>query len=116
MLVTQALLPCLERAAAPKVVNISSLMGSIEDNSSGGTYAYRMSKAALNMFTKTFAVDFPKIATLTMHPGWVKTDMGGANAPTEKTESVKGLLKVILASSLKNTGQFIDYEGDKLPW
>lgn len=116
MRVTRALLPFLNRSTAPKLINISSLMGSIEDNTSGGYYGYRISKSAINMFTKSFAMDYPHITALALHPGWVQTDMGGASAPTSVEESVSGLIKVIDAAGLKRTGHFIDFEGDLLPW
>jgi NAD(P)-dependent dehydrogenase (short-subunit alcohol dehydrogenase family) len=116
MRVTRALLPGLEKAAKPVVVQITSLMGSIGDNGSGGSYAYRMSKAALNMFHKSFAVDYPAIIALTLHPGWVKTDMGGEQAPTSVDESARGLLKVINGAGKAQSGRFYDFEGDELPW
>ncbi len=116
MRVTRALMPFLNRSTAPKLINISSLMGSIEDNTSGGYYGYRISKTAINMFTKSFAMDYPHITALALHPGWVQTDMGGTSAPTSVEESVSGLIKVIDAAGLKRTGQFIDFEGDLLPW
>ena len=71
--VCQAVLPSLERAAHPKVIQITSLMGSITDNTSGGSYGYRISKAALNMFNKSFSIDYPQIASFVVHPGWVKS-------------------------------------------
>src|SRR5690606_19535995 len=71
------LLPLLDRSETPRIALISSQMGSIADNASGGSYGYRMSKAALNMFAKTLAVDYPEIVTLALHPGWVRTRMGG---------------------------------------
>lgn len=114
--VTQALLSHLSRAKHPKVVHITSLMGSIADNASGGSYAYRMSKTALNMFNKSFAIDHPKIASIVLHPGWVKTDMGGASAPTTVTESVAGMWKIVEKLDSKITGKFFDFEGDELPW
>jgi NAD(P)-dependent dehydrogenase (short-subunit alcohol dehydrogenase family) len=91
-------------------------MGSIGDNSSGGSYGYRMSKAALNMFHKTFSIDFPQITSLVIHPGWVQTDMGGANAPTSVEKSARGILRVIEKASPRDSGDFLDYEGDRLPW
>jgi NAD(P)-dependent dehydrogenase (short-subunit alcohol dehydrogenase family) len=116
MRVTQALLPLLEKSKDPKVVHITSLMGSIADNSGGGSYGYRMSKAALNMFMKSFANDFPAITTLVIHPGWVQTDMGGSQAPVHVRDSAKGILDVIGKATRKESGRFFDYEGDELPW
>lgn len=116
MRLTRALLPHLQKSECPKLVNITSLMGSIADNQGGGSYAYRMSKAALNMFAKSFSRDYPKITTLVIHPGWVKTDMGGENAPTLPSESARGILKVIASTPLQKSGHFYDFEGNELPW
>lgn len=114
--VTQALLPFLLKAKQPRAIQISSQMGSIEDNSSGGSYAYRISKTALNMMTRSLAHDFPKLISLCLHPGWVRTNMGGPNAKITPTQSVEGLLKVISGASLKESGQFINEKNSKLPW
>jgi NAD(P)-dependent dehydrogenase (short-subunit alcohol dehydrogenase family) len=116
MMVTQTLLPLLQKSATPLVVNMSSLMGSLTDNTSGGYYAYRMSKTALNMFSKSFGLDHPKIKILALHPGWAHTDMGGSNAPVSPQDSVAGLLSVIFESQKYPTTSFIDYKGKLLPW
>jgi NAD(P)-dependent dehydrogenase (short-subunit alcohol dehydrogenase family) len=116
MRVTKAFYPLLNKSEHPVIANITSLMGSIEDNSSGGNYAYRMSKAALNMFTKTLSVEFKKAVVLSLHPGWVKTDMGGSGATTETSESAAGLLKVIRESSPKSSGHFFNFKGQPLHW
>ncbi len=116
MRVTRALIPSLKKARQPKVVHITSLMGSIADNESGGSYGYRMSKAALNMFSKTLSVDFPEFISLVIHPGWVKTDMGGKDAPLEIRDSARGILTVIEKSTPQHSGRFFDYEGEELPW
>jgi NAD(P)-dependent dehydrogenase (short-subunit alcohol dehydrogenase family) len=114
--VCQALLPILKKASRPKIAQITSLMGSITDNDSGGSYAYRMSKAALNMFNKSYAKDYPEFTAIVLHPGWVRTDMGGTNAPTAPEASVSGMLKVIDRATAKDSGKFYDFEGDELPW
>lgn len=114
--VAQNLLPQLEKSNSALLVNISSRMGSIEDNTSGGAYAYRMSKTAVNMFTKSFSVDYPKIKTFCMHPGWVQTEMGGSGATTTTEQSVTGLLRTILEPQKHNSGSFINFEGNILPW
>ena len=113
---TQACLQALQKSKQAKVISITSLMGSIADNTSGGSYAYRISKAALNMMNKSFANDFPKIISAVLHPGWVKTEMGGSAAPTTVQESVSGMIKVIEALNLEKSGNFYDFEGDALPW
>jgi NAD(P)-dependent dehydrogenase (short-subunit alcohol dehydrogenase family) len=116
LLLTQALLPLLEKSSDARVANISSLMGSISDNGRGGTYAYRMSKVALNMFTVSFARDYPKMIALTLHPGWVQTDMGGKDALTSVKESVTGLIQVIERATPEQSGKFYDFEGDLIEW
>lgn len=112
---TKSLLPKLKKSSDPKAVFISSLMGSIEDNTSGGSHSYRSSKAALNMVVKGLSVEEKKIAFLLLHPGWVKTNMGGENAPLSPKESAKGLWQ-----RMKELGegalQYLDYQGKNLPW
>ena len=116
ILVTQSLLTNLQAAAQPIVVAISSKMGSIADYCSGGYYAYRMSKAALNMFVRSFAGDYPDITAVTLHPGWVKTEMGGAAAPTTVEESASGLFEVITKLNPVDSGRFIDFLGASVDW
>lgn len=99
-----------------KVVNISSLMGSLADNASGGYVAYRASKAALNMCVRSFAIDRPEFITVAMHPGWVQTDMGGRQAPLTPKESVESLLRVIEQLKPYDSGTFKNYDGSTLPW
>ncbi len=115
-LITRALLPQLKKSAKPIAAHITSLMGSISDNQSGGSYAYRASKSALNMISKTIAQDEPWLISVVIHPGWVQTRMGGAEAPTTVSESAAGILNVISGLSSLNSGQFFDFEGDHLPW
>lgn len=113
---TKALMPALQKSKEPRVVQISTMMASIADNSSGGNYAYRSSKAALNMITKCLTIEFPNVRFALIHPGWVKTDMGGSSAPTETTESARGIWTVIEAMTVKNSGAFKDFKGATLPW
>jgi NAD(P)-dependent dehydrogenase (short-subunit alcohol dehydrogenase family) len=113
---TQACLPYLKKSKNPVVASITSLMGSISDNTSGGSYAYRMSKAALNMFNKSFSVDHPEITAIVFHPGWVQTEMGGSSAPTTVAESASGMLKVLKGLKKSDSGKFFDYEGDPIAW
>ena len=114
MRVCQAFLPLLKNGA--KVVQITSLMGSIDDNGGGGAYAYRMSKTALNMFNKCFAIEREDLTAIVLHPGWVQTEMGGKSAPTSVEESVAGMMKVIAGVKPSDSGKFYDYEGETLPW
>ena len=93
-------------------------MGSIADNSSGGFYAYRMAKAALNMMSRSLAVDLrpDKIVSVVINPGWVQTDMGGKSAPTKVDESARGIIARIDELGPKTSGAFLDYRGKSYPW
>lgn len=100
------------------VVMISSLMGSIDDCKSGKSYAYRASKTALNMLSvamKKEGLD-DNISFLILHPGWVKTRMGGEHAPVEVDDSVSGMMKLIYSHNLTDSGRFVQYDGVDLPW
>ena len=113
---THAMLPLLRATAGSRVCNTSSLMGSISDNSSGGALGYRISKTALNMYTKTFSLDERGITMVSLHPGWVQTDMGGAGAPVTPATSAAGLLKIALELKPSQTGKFFNYDGKELAW
>lgn len=113
---TEALLPWLKKSSHPLALHISSTMGSISDNSSGGYYAYRSSKSALNMINKSLSVDHHWLTTVVIHPGWVQTRMGGPAATTPVEESVLGIWKVVKGLKHTDTGLFFDYRGNMLPW
>ena len=116
--VTRALLPALRKSAHPVIAHTTSKMGSIADNTSGGSYGYRMSKAALNMFNKSLSQD-PAVRgaiCVVLHPGWVQTRMGGAQAPTPPEESVRGLLQVLDSLTPEHDGKFLDFRGREIPW
>lgn len=115
-LMVKALAPWLQKSSKAKVVSITSLMGSISDNQSGGCYAYRSSKSALNMLNKSLSIDLDWLTSLVIHPGWVKTEMGGSGAPIEPIDSAKGIWKVIDQSGLTESGRFFNYTGKELPW
>lgn len=114
----EAFLPHLLKSPNPLIASLSSLMGSMTDNSSGGSVPYRSSKAALNAAMKSLAIDLrpQNIGVLILHPGWVKTEMGGENAPTLIEESIAGVVQVIANFSIEKTGHFIDFKGKHLPW
>lgn len=116
LLVTHALMGNLSKGS--KVGLVTSRMGSIADNDSGGSYAYRMSKSALNAAGKSLSIDLkPKgIAVAILHPGWVRTDMTGHGGLINTDESVAGLLKRMDALDLSNTGTFWHTNGEELPW
>lgn len=118
LLVTKALLPNLRAGNRRVVVQMTSKMGSVTDNTSGGSYPYRMSKAALNMANRSLSIDLaPEGITCTlMHPGWVRTDMGGSHAPLSVEESVRSMLNVIDKLSAEDSGRFFDYSGEQIPW
>ena len=115
--VLNALLPQLKKGEAT-VANISSRMGSIGENSSGGLYAYRISKAALNMAVSVSAIDLKSAAVTVvgLHPGWVKTDMGGPGAQVETADCASALIGTIDGLTLEQTGQFLDRDGGSIPW
>lgn len=100
------------------IVALTSLMGSIADNTSGGSILYRSSKAALNAAMKSLSLELrPQgVGVLLLHPGWVKTDMGGPDAPTLPEASVAGMRRVIEAYRPGDSGRFLDFQGESLPW
>ncbi len=113
--VTAALLPNLKKGS--KVAIITSRMGSIEDNTSGSRYGYRMSKAAVNMVGRSLAWDLKDkgIAVVLLHPGMVATEMTGRQGiPPE--EAAGGLIERIDALDIKKTGTFWHQNGEVLPW
>ncbi|MFZ6177639.1 SDR family oxidoreductase [Nannocystis pusilla] len=113
-----ALLPHVRRGTAKRLVHITSGMGSISDNNSGGYLGYRMSKAALNMMSRTLAVDLrgEGITSVVVNPGWVQTDMGGPSAPTPVAESVRGILREVDRVTLADSGEFLNWDGSRSPW
>lgn len=115
--VTIALLPNLKAGKEKKIINISSQLGSITNNS-GGYPSYRASKAALNQITKSFSIALKdqKMLFLAMHPGWVRTDMGGSNATFSTKQSISAMIKVIDKVTLKDSGHYLDLNGNTLPW
>ena len=114
----EAFLPHLQRGDKKMLVSISSQMGSIADNGSGGSIVYRTSKSALNAAMKSIAIDLAEqgIGVLVLHPGWVKTDMGGPNALIDAQKSVAGMRQVIARFTLDQSGGFLKYDGSSLPW
>ena len=101
-----------------RIVTLTSRMGSIADNSSGGSYAYRSSKAGVNAAMKSFAIDLaPRgITCVVVHPGWVRTDMGGAGGKLAPAESVKSLRALIAGLTPADSGKFFNVDGEELPW
>lgn len=120
MIVAQRCLDLLRAGNHPKIVNISSKMGSLwwKEREGGGDYSYCSSKAALNMLTRTLALDLRSegIIVVALHPGWVQTDMGGNAADLTPAESVGGMLKVIERLTEADTSKFFTWEGREHHW
>jgi NAD(P)-dependent dehydrogenase (short-subunit alcohol dehydrogenase family) len=116
-LTVQAFLPHLDLSAAPKIAIISSQMGSSE-RAKGGSYIYRATKAAATNLGRNLAIDLaPRgIAVAIYHPGWVRTDMGGAGADISLEESVAGLMDRFDALSMATTGAFLTWDGRTHPY
>ena len=112
------LLPLVLRSERRVIASITSGMGSISDNSSGGSYAYRSSKAALNAAMKSLSVDLLKrgASVIVINPGWVRTDMGGAGARLTAADSVARMRKVIDNAGPAQSGKFFNYDGAEYPW
>jgi NAD(P)-dependent dehydrogenase (short-subunit alcohol dehydrogenase family) len=114
----EAFVEQIARSELKLIVTITSQMGSIADNGSGGSYLYRSSKAAANMVVKSLAVDLKDkgITSVAFNPGWVKTDMGGPNAMIPVEQSVSDMRKVIAGLTPADTGKFIGNDGVVIPW
>ena len=118
MRVAEAFADHVARSERRLIVCISSKMGSMAENTSGGAYIYRSSKAALNAVVRSLAMDLNErgIAVVCFHPGWVATDMGGPEAPLEAPESVGGMRSVIERLTAADSGKFLNYDGSEVPW
>jgi NAD(P)-dependent dehydrogenase (short-subunit alcohol dehydrogenase family) len=116
--VALALVDNVAKSEQKVIANVTSKMGSIADNTSGGCYVYRSSKAALNMVTKSLALDLAGrgIKAIVLHPGWVATDMGGAGAPLQPQPSIAGMRQVIAGLDASKSGRFWNYDGTEVPW
>jgi NAD(P)-dependent dehydrogenase (short-subunit alcohol dehydrogenase family) len=115
---TEALVDSVAASRRKVVATLSSRMGSIADNSVGASYVYRSSKAALNAVMKSAAIDLKprQVTVIVLHPGWVKTDMGGPNAQISVEESVAGIRQVLERATLADTGGFFSYDGTVIAW
>lgn len=116
--VIRTFLSLIRKGKEKKIISITSKMGSIQDNQEGGSYSYRISKAALNMIGKTMALEFQNegITSIVLHPGWVKTDMGGSNAPIDISTSINGMFNVITSLTQKQNGSFLRHDGTRIPF
>jgi len=118
MLVARTVLPNLRAGKRKLIVNISSQLGSITNNRGGFSYGYCASKAALNMLTVSLANELKPegFCCIALHPGWVKTDMGGPGAPLSPEQAVGHMLATIDKLVASDTGKFLQYDGRTLPW
>ena len=118
LMLSQLLMPNLRRGKDKKMLYLSSKMGSIDDNSGGGSYVYRSSKTALNSAIKSLAIDLAGegFTAAVLHPGWVLTDMGGPNALIDTKTSVAGMLKVVDDLDPQTSGSFFNYDGSIIAW
>lgn len=108
----------MARSQRRVIASITSKMGSIEDNTSGDSYVYRSSKAALNAVNKSLSIDLKGrgIVCVLLHPGWVKTAMGGPAALITAQHSVGGMRRIIDTATLSHSGRFFAYDGQEVPW
>lgn len=118
LMIAQYFLPLLRKGQSPRIANISTQMGSITNKRSGGFYAYGSSKAALNFITRAMANDLQpdNVLTVAIHPGWVKTDMGGPNASLTPEQSAQGVIAVIDNLTVEQSGLFFNWNGEPHPW
>ncbi|WP_194438797.1 SDR family oxidoreductase [Vibrio fluminensis] len=108
----------LTQSDSPTIACLSSKVGSMTENTSGGGYIYRSSKAALNSVVKSLSNDLSPqgFTVVALHPGWVQTEMGGPNALIDVATSVNGLTQVIANFTQAQSGQFINFDGSQIPW
>lgn len=114
----EALAENLLMGSSRTVACMSSKMGSMADNGYGNSYIYRSSKAALNAVVKSLSIDLREqgIKTVALHPGWVKTDMGGPNAKISTADSVAQMMATLQGLGMEDSGRFIDIDGSDIPW
>lgn len=118
MYLAELLADNLSRSERGRIVTLSSTLGSMALNTSGGIYAYRASKAAVNAIVKSLSIDLADrgIIAIAQHPGWVKTDMGGRGADIDIQTSVTGMKAVIDGLTRDDSGKFLSYDGSEMPW
>jgi NAD(P)-dependent dehydrogenase (short-subunit alcohol dehydrogenase family) len=115
---TEAFAQRVAQSSRRTIVTITSGMGSLADNTSGGYLPYRTSKAAVNMVMRCAAIDLARrhIICVVINPGWVKTDMGGRGATLTPEKSVTAMRRVIDKLGPRDSGKFYNYDGDEYPW
>jgi NAD(P)-dependent dehydrogenase (short-subunit alcohol dehydrogenase family) len=115
---TEAFVEQLNMGRRKLVACMSSKMGSMADNGYGSSYIYRSSKAALNAVVKSLSIDLKEqgIISVALHPGWVKTEMGGTNAEITTGECVEQIFRNLSCLTIEDSGRFIDIDGSDIPW
>ena len=118
MRVSEAFVEHVARSDRKLIVTLTSGMGSIADNSSGGSILYRSSKAAVNMVMRSLAIDLASrgITCVVVNPGWVRTDMGGPNASLQPAESISALRRLIATLGPEQSAKFFNHTGREYPW
>jgi NAD(P)-dependent dehydrogenase (short-subunit alcohol dehydrogenase family) len=119
MKMAEAFVTHVAQSGQKKIVSLTSILGSMTKNTIGGLYAYRASKAAVNAVMHSMAIDLGRkyqIIAIPIHPGWVRTDMGGPRADIDPVTSVSGMRSVIAGLDLAKAGRYWMYNGDELPW
>jgi len=108
----------VSRSQLKTIITITSKMGSIADNRGGGSYIYRSSKSAVNIVMKSLSIDLSpsRITAVLLHPGWVRTDMGGPNGLISTEQSVTGMRRVISNLKFEDSGKFYAFDGQMVPW
>ncbi len=114
----ESFMPQVTRSGMKTIVAITSKMGSVADNSRGGSYVYRSSKSAVNIVVKSLAIDLKasNVTAILLHPGWVRTDMGGPNGLISTEQSVTGMRRVLSNLTLADSGKFFAFDGQIVPW
>jgi NAD(P)-dependent dehydrogenase (short-subunit alcohol dehydrogenase family) len=118
MRMAECFLPHVLRSGQKKIVTLTSMLGSMGLNTIGGLYGYRSSKAAINAVMMSMSVDLQRqgVLAVALHPGWVKTEMGGSGADIDASTSVQGLRRVIAGLKLEDLGRVYAYDGSPLPY
>ncbi|MBN1122756.1 MAG: SDR family oxidoreductase [Anaerolineae bacterium] len=118
MIVTQHFINLVAKGRSPKIINITSGAGSLENKDEGTFYSYGASKSALNMFSKTLANELRsrRIVVVALHPGWVQTDMGGRGAHLKPERAIRSMIQLIDGLKKNDTGRYLQWDGRDLPW
>ena len=118
VILAQSFIDLLERSEAPRIINVSSDAGSISLRENGGNYSYSVSKTALNMMSRCLSAELKSkgIIVASVHPGFLKTDMGGPSAPLSLEDTIPHFVKIIDRLTMANSGTFLNWDGSAIPW